>query len=931
MNSSLIPTPAMQPEQAIALGPLLLPVGWPAGLLAASNPTPVPAERALLGWRLPALPDFLHDHTLTAADDTGRLAEVLGRMVALVANLWKWQNCAFSLRLRARPQSGAVELALLLRVRARPGAARPMAVAVGQDVVAQWQGLGLTLEALDQAGLQGFLSPFANVTLVELRQHEEVVHLSVGDAYVVHPFWAPAGDFTALFDAMLRQPAPTLVNLYLEPTRLLPGEAEGMAEAANVAQTLGQFQFHGHFYRGTFRDPQAELVGRLYAANLKRLAEPFLVAAQVAGPHLPANLAVARALGTAIVPPGPAQPVAAAAVQAPAGGQESALPAGFDLLKPASPAGQQAATRLLEALSLAPWGPGRATPGKERLRYLADARGATALFRLPVSVRGGVPGVVVRQAAPGFELGSRPAAAGRHELEVGTLERGGIFAISVQELTRHGLITGYTGSGKTNTVLWLLDQLWRRHQVPFLVIEPIKGEYRGLLRQPGFQDLLVFTLGDETTSPFRLNPFELLPGVRLEAHLAALKDCFNAALPQFGILPSIIEEALEEIYRDRGWRLTDRGVRPGDPAVEPRLFPTMKDLFAAVIRAVEGRGYSQKMTEDIRAAAAGRLGTLLRGSKGRMFNTRRSLPLDILLKRPVVLELGSLNDDEKALAMMFLLTLLWEHCETTRQSGRLAHVTVIEEAHRVMENVRSQAGSEVVADTRARAVAAFSALLAEIRSYGEGILIAEQSPEKLAPDAVRNTNLKLAHRLVAPRDREIMAGAMLLDQQGQDYLGRLALGQAAVYTGGQQQATFIAIPAWKDRANFADRLPDAQVAAHMDAFRRQFLGAYLPFDGCKFCGSPCRYREPIEPATLDQELHERFRKALLRFDQQPEPQHHPAHWRAIAGACRAAARQAGHPDQVDAAYCYLAHEIDFPFTRHMRRSFEEGYREITGG
>jgi len=911
-------------EQAVRVGSLLIARGWPVDRLPLDQPaSAVPVETAVRGWRLPDLPDFLKDHTLAGGDEAAKLAEILGRMIQLAGNLWKWHNCAFSLRLRSRPQTGAIDLAFLLRVRARPGTAQPLAEAVGNDVAALLGQMGLAPSALDDAALRSSLNPFGRCSLVELRQHEEVARLSAGDAYVVHPFWAPAGDFTAVFDIMLRQPAPALVNLHLEPTRLLPGEAEGLAQAASMAQTLGQFQFSGHYYQGTFRDPNAELVGRLYAANLKRLSEPFLIAAQVAGPLLTTNLAVARSLGTAAASSYQAQLSAA--------NQDGPLPSGFDLFKPAAAAEEQVAFGLLEQMSLAPWGPGQASPGKDRLPYLADARGAVALFRLPISVRGGVPGIAVRQAAPSFEMGARAASAAPDQFEVGRLERGGVFAIAAQDLTRHGLIVGYTGSGKTNTMLWLLDQLWRIHHIPFLVIEPIKGEYRGLIGQPGFESALVFTLGDETTSPFRLNPFELLPDVRLEAHLAALKDCFNAALPQFGILPSIIEEALEEIYKDKGWRLTDRGARPSPQTGSAKLFPIMKDMFAAVMRAVEGRGYSQKMMEDIRAAAAGRLGTLLRGSKGRMFNTRRSLPLGVLLSRPVVLELGSLNDDEKALAMMFFLTLLREHCETTRQSGALTHLTVIEEAHRVMENVASHTGSEVVADTRSRAVAAFSAMLAEIRSYGEGILIAEQSPEKLAPDAVRNTNLKLAHRLVAPKDRELMAGAMLLDQQGQDFLGRMGLGQAAVYTGGQQQATFVAIPSWKRQAGFVERVPDVQVATHMNTFRRQFLGAYLPFDGCRFCGSPCQYREAIEPTTLDKEVHERFRAGLLRFNQAPDSVHHPGHWRAVADACRAAADQASHGDQVDAAYCYLTHEIDFSFTRHIRDRFVIGYREVTGG
>src|SRR5690606_8322145 len=139
---------------------------------------------------------------------------------------------------------------------------------------------------------------------------------------------------------------------------------------------------------------------------------------------------------------------------------------------------------------------------------------------------------------------------------------------------------------------------WRRHRIPFLVIEAAKKVYRGLQEQPGLEEMLVFTLGDETTAPFRLNPFELLPGVRLEAHLGRLQTCFDAALPQFGILPSIVAESLEHIYRDRKWQLTDRG------SVESaRLFPTMRDLLNKVIQVTEARGYAGETYHNIRAAA----------------------------------------------------------------------------------------------------------------------------------------------------------------------------------------------------------------------------------------------------------------------------------------------------------------------------------------
>jgi hypothetical protein len=561
-----------------------------------------------------------------------------------------------------------------------------------------------------------------------------------------------------------------------------------------------------------------------------------------------------------------------------------------------------------------PWGESKATKGKERFPYLMGSRGASSIFRFPVSVHGGIPGIGVRQTAPDFEPGPRPAQLAADELLIGNLQRGGFTTASLKDLTRHTLITGFTGSGKTNTVLSLLNQVWTTQKIPFLVIESAKKEYRALARVSGFQDLLIFTFGDETTSPFRFNPFELLPGVRLEAHIGRLQACFDAALPQFGILPSLIAESLEEIYKAKGWKLTDK--YSGDPG-DSRLFPTMKDMLRSVIRAAEGRGYSGEMRDNIRAASAGRIGSLLRGSKGRMFGSQRSFPADVIFKRPVILELNDLNEDDKALTMMFLLMWLREYREL-HVSPNLQHLTVVEEAHNVVSNVASVGNTETSADTKAKAVAAFSNMLSEVRAYGEGIVISDQSPEKLAPDAMRNTNLQIAHQLRDRRDREAIARAMIMDEKQQNYLGKLRTGEAAFFRTGMEKATFIRVPEFKDSAGF-DQLPnDAQIHQHMQTFHKQYFSVSLPFDGCKFCGTQCSYMEKIEPLTMEKERVEQFKAAIYRFETDPDMREN---WRGVAKLCLTAARDVGHPNSLDAAFCYLAHEIDFPFVENMRDSF----------
>jgi hypothetical protein len=873
--------------------------------------SPPRTEQAILGFRLETLPDWLNAPDVMGQTDVDKLAWALRNWQQFIANLWKWKGAAMALRFLSRPDTGSIDVRLLARVR-YAHQAKEIARAFAADLEAQMAALRfdpLPLAAEAELALARY--PLNPLCFLEVRQHEAVVPLNIGDAYVVYPYGQPAGDFRTVFETLLRTTSPTLLSFYVEPVDLLPDEKVALSQAAAKAQTLADFQYSGEYYQGRWQDPQAALVGDAYAELLQRLDQPFICVAHVAGEEVPMAWSVARALENGL-----------RAMSATGGATGRKVTVQCDVVQARTPQEMQAVYHAIHDLSLVGWGPSIATPGKERLRYLTDAAGAASLARFPIVGRGGAPGLKVRQVAPGYDQGAKRAETAGDEINLGKFLSGGVAAIKIHDLTRHGLIVGFTGSGKTNSCLHLISQLWRRHHVPVLIIEPAKSEYRGLIEQAGFESLLVFTLGDEATSPFRLNPFEILPGVRVETHISALKTCFDAALPQFGVLPTIVEEAIIRSYREKGWRLTDQG-----SAHEERLFPTMRDMYTNVIRVSESRGYAGDVRDNIRAAAAGRIGSLLSGSKGYMFDCQRSIPMNILLKGPVVLELDALNDNEKALAMMFLLTQLREYCKIHRQNSVLAHVTLIEEAHRVLENVRSVAGSEVAADTRAEAVRYFSSALAEMRAYGEGFLIAEQSPEKLAPDAVRNTNLKIAHMLLDSRDRESIAGAMIMDEEQKLFLGKLPVGQAAVFMTGYEKATYIKVPPVKGEG-YAERLGDAQVARTMAEFRRQHGASYLPFDGCRFCSSPCSYRDAIQQATLDKGLHLDFQAALRAFDENPNPVYDLQNWQKVARVCAHAADHSGYPRNADAAYCYFTHEIDFPFTQHMRDRFLDAFRSL---
>lgn len=878
-------------------------------------------ETALFGYRIPHLPDFLADHTLLGERPSEKLTEALGRFTRFVVGLRKWRHSAFALRYTSHPQQGRVDIALLGRISSSRQRIGEQAAQIASDLAVHLVTFGLPFEPLAAEGdgglgLRQILFPFADLpAIVEVRQREAIVPLMTiqQEAYIIHPYWGPTDAFLEPFESLLRQSHPAAISVYLEPTELTPPEMDSLFQAAHIAETVADLERRTHSESSVrrFRDPGAELVGRIYKAYRQSLDEPFILVAQVASPDANTAWTVARALGTAVT---------AGQNEKTDASDDRNLPSQAEPAVPQNDTELAAARRTFTTLTYSRWGQSLATPGKERLPTLTGARGAAAAFRFPISVRGGVPGIAVKQRPPDFETGPRQPEAGPDELHLGNFRRGGAVTVKLKALTRHGLITGFTGSGKTNTMLYLLHQLWTRHRIPFLVIESAKKEYRGLLGQPGFDDLLVFTLGDETTTPSRMNPFELLNGVRVEAHLGRLQTCFDGALPQFGILPSIVAESLEEIYKEKGWQLTDRG------EVGERPFPTMRDMFRKAVQVSESRGYAGETYQNIRAAVSGRIGGLLRGSKGRMFGAQRSYPLEVLMQRPVILELNDLNADDKSLTIMFLLMLLREYREL-HPDNTLQPITVVEEAHNVMGNVQSSGPSEVSADTKGQAVQAFADLLTEVRSYGEGILIADQSPEKLLPDAVRNTNLQLAHQLRDAKDREAIGRALIMDQAQLDYLGKLRVGEAAVFLTGMEKATFMQVPLYKDTAGFDDLPSDKMVREWMRPFTSQYLTAHLPFDGCRFCGSPCQFVEFIEPQTREPELHEQFRRALYAFEERPSAEDWPENWQGVARVCAAAAQKAKQ-NHLDAAYCYLAHEIDFPFTEHMRQEFTNALEKL---
>ncbi|MGP1531289.1 MAG: ATP-binding protein, partial [Treponema sp.] len=344
-------------------------------------------------------------------------------------------------------------------------------------------------------------------------------------------------------------------------------------------------------------------------------------------------------------------------------------------------------------------------------------------------------------------------------------------------------IAGVTGSGKTTTCHKLLSQA----KMPFLVIEPAKTEYRTLINGDvsgtgsAFKDIVVFTLGNETASPFRINPFELIPGEVISSHIDMVKATFTSAFPMEASMPQILEEAIYRCYEKKGWNIdTNENDSYGDAAFDADTdsFPILSELLTELDAVVGEKGFGAELAANYKGSLVSRLSNLTVGSKGAMLNCAHSTDFNYIAEHNVILEMEELKSPEdKSLLMGFVLSRLSAVIKAKhKENPDYRHLTLIEEAHRLLSKVEfGDSGS------KKGAVETFTDLLAEVRKYGEGLIVVDQIPNKLAPEVLKNTNTKIIHKILAKDDKEAVGDTMLMDDKQKEYLSALETGNAVVF------------------------------------------------------------------------------------------------------------------------------------------------------
>lgn len=432
-----------------------------------------------------------------------------------------------------------------------------------------------------------------------------------------------------------------------------------------------------------------------------------------------------------------------------------------------------------------------------RMPYVISAKEAGGIFRLPLGngrISAGLP--INDSESASKTYADNLINAG--DIEIGILKNSekNTIGISLKDLAKHMLVVGTPGSGKTTFSVSLLDRLWKEHNIPFLVIEPAKNEYRALIQS--IPEIQIFTPGKNFISPFVFNPFVPPENVRLETYKSTLKTAFAAAVSMTTPLDKIFEEAINNCYSDFRWldnyTTADKG----------QIF-NITDFIKCFKNTFDEIGY----TGD--AKNIGRAGVVRLKSLENLFDNYFSIPIQDLLQKPTIIELAAIeNSDQKALIISLLLLSILAYVNANYVGdGGLKNVILLEEAH-VLLDASSNVGQ---GDANPSAIAQnlVKRMLAEIRSYGVGIIIADQSPRKVSTDVVALTDMKMVFRLVEATDKQIIADSMNMGDGQEQRLSRLKPGEAFLFFNKLDSPEEVVTPDYRLENNIDITLSDKDI------------------------------------------------------------------------------------------------------------------------
>ena len=387
--------------------------------------------------------------------------------------------------------------------------------------------------------------------------------------------------------------------------------------------------------------------------------------------------------------------------------------------------------------------------------------------------------------------------------------------IPINQFTKHALIVGMPGSGKTNFSLGILLQFWKGFGLPFLAIEPTKTEYRALIDV--IPDLQVFSPGKNEVSPFIINPFIPPSGVTVESYVPSLTDAFTAAFSMPDPLPNLFQAAINEAYTLYGWR---RNSTRDDPHAE---FFGMSEFIRIFRNDIQHMGYKGESKSNIEAAGIVRLMSMIEQNSN-IYDTVNTIPIEELLRKPAVLELNAIsNQQQKALIMALILIQFVTYTKNNvAGDGKLKNILLIDEAHVLLS---PDTGAQDRPSAASSTVSALVNMIKEIRAYGTGIIIADQAPTSVGREVVNNTDIKIMFKLTGNDERDLIAGSTNMDKLNYDHLATLGVGEALLFFGKLDTILDIGTYNVHELATFRDFIEDTEVGKKVNCWKEP---AHLP-------------------------------------------------------------------------------------------------------
>lgn len=468
-----------------------------------------------------------------------------------------------------------------------------------------------------------------------------------------------------------------------------------------------------------------------------------------------------------------------------------------------------------------------------RLAHIYSPSEAAQIFRTPIGTRRVTAGVTIHEVekrnkefAEGI-VNSAAISVGRLQNIISTEDA--YIGFDPKDLTKHMLVVGTPGSGKSTFLVGLMDRLWKRpKRIPFLVIEPAKTEYRSLM--DSIPELQVFSPGNNNVAPFVLNPFVPPRGVSIEKYKSIVKSAFSAAFEMWTPLDQLFDETLNICYSEQGW-LDSTVIEDASECF------SLVDFIRTYKEVVSLKGYSGEYKKQIEAAGVLRFNGLIE-QNANIFDSRYSVPIEDILKSPTVIELSSIKDvKQKSFVIALLLNNVYAYVEANNPNdGTLKNVILLEEAHALLGG--DAAGTTDAASTNAAAVKLLTDMLAEIRSRGVGIVIADQSPKKVTSAVIANTNIKVMFRLVEADDKDIVSRSTVMNDRQKERLSKLKCGQALLFFDRLDEVEEVELEDYRSENGISADLSDEAVKGRMVYWKSN--GSLLkPYRDCD-CIDACR-------------------------------------------------------------------------------------------